>query len=237
MSDAKKHIVLIPAYMPDNTLIELANTLHDKGFHLVVVNDGSSEDRRTVFEKVKKIADVVEHEKNKGKGAALKTGLKYIRDNFGRSCIVVTADADGQHRPDDIAAVCSKADELENTLVLGARTVGYEAPFRSRMGNKLTRWIFKVNTHREVHDTQTGLRAFGSEHFDTMLSIEGDRYEYEMKVLLYYARKNLPIAEVPITSVYFDGNSSSHFNTVRDSFRIYREIFRSHKIKRPRTSE
>ncbi len=219
-------IILIPAYMPDQMLVTLTETLHRKGLAIVVVNDGSTEDHAPVFEKVSAVATVICHERNRGKGAAIKTGLQYIRDHISRRCVVVTADADGQHSPEDIVAVCERALTEENTLVLGSRQIGKKAPFRSRVGNSVTRFIFRANTRCRIYDTQTGLRGFGSELLDILIPIEGDRYEYEMKVLLHFARNHLPVVEVPVRTIYFDGNVSSHFNTIKDSFRIYREIFR-----------
>lgn len=164
--------------------------------------------------------------KNKGKGAALKTGLEYIKQTFAVPYIVVTADADGQHLPQDILLVCEKAESKIGSLILGSRIIGKNAPLRSRIGNGITRLIFCISTGTAIYDTQTGLRAFSNGLTDYMLSIEGERYEYEMNVLLNLRQYNISVEEVSIQTVYLDNNSSSHFNPIKDSFKIYREILK-----------
>lgn len=221
-----KRIVLIPAYCPDKKLIDLASILHEMDFSIVVVNDGSKAEHTAIFEAVGRYATVLAHEKNKGKGAALKTGLEYIKQTFAVPYIVVTADADGQHLPQDILLVCEKAESKIGSLILGSRIIGKNAPLRSRIGNGITRLIFCISTGTAIYDTQTGLRAFSNGLTDYMLSIEGERYEYEMNVLLNLRQYNISVEEVSIQTVYLDNNSSSHFNPIKDSFKIYREILK-----------
>jgi putative flippase GtrA len=90
----------------------------------------------------------------------------------------------------------------------------------------VTRFIYRLATGIAVQDTQTGLRAFNTGLTDFMLGIKGERYEYEMNVLLECPNNGVAIMEVKIKTVYFDNNSASHFNTVRDSIRIYLEIIK-----------
>ena len=219
-------IVLIPAYCPDEKLIALVQALQRMDFTVVVVNDGSKAEHCPVFNAVSEYAAVLTHEKNSGKGAALKTGLEYIKNTFAAPYVVVTADADGQHLPEDILLVCEKAQKKIGCLVLGSRIIGRNAPLRSRIGNGMTRLIFRIATGTRIYDTQTGLRAFSNGLTDYMLSVEGERYEYEMNVLLHLGQQNISVEEVPIKTVYLDNNASSHFNPVKDSFKIYREILR-----------
>ncbi len=226
MSIQSKRIVLIPAYCPDEKLITLISTLHEMNFTIVVVNDGSKAEQTSLFEAVSEYATVLIHEKNRGKGAALKTGFEYIKKTFAVPYIIVTADADGQHLPEDILLVCEKAEDRIGCLVLGSRIIGRDAPLRSRIGNGITRFVFRLSTGTAIYDTQTGLRAFSNGLTDYMLSVEGERYEYEMNVLLHLRQNNISAEEVPISTVYLDNNSSSHFNPIKDSFKIYREIFR-----------
>ena len=138
----------------------------------------------------------------------------------------MTADADGQHLPQDILLVCEKAESKIGSLILGSRIIGKNAPLRSRIGNGITRLIFCISTGTAIYDTQTGLRAFSNGLTDYMLSIEGERYEYEMNVLLNLRQYNISVEEVSIQTVYLDNNSSSHFNPIKDSFKIYREILK-----------
>lgn len=111
--------------------------------------------------------------------------------------------------------------------MLGVRKFEREdIPFRSKFGNILTRKILFLATRQNLSDTQTGLRAFDQSLIDEMLEIRGERYEYELNVLLYAIEKQIEIVETPIKTIYEDSNSSSHFNPLRDSLKIYKEILK-----------
>ena len=219
-----KPIVLIPAFQPDESLFRLVANLRLYGLTVVIVDDGSGAEYSLVFDSCAAHAVILTHPENRGKGAALKTGLDFIQKSFPAQCVVVTADADGQHAPEDILRAANAAVQAPETLILGSRKMERTAPLRSRFGNAVTRTVFRLSTGTRVYDTQTGLRAFTWEHISWMRSIPGERYEYEMNVLLHWAREGRPITELPIQTIYQDGNRSSHFRTVQDSWRIYREI-------------
>ena len=231
--------VVIPAYHPDEALLPITTAVCDMGYYLVVVNDGSGEAYDGVFAGVDPRAVVLSHEKNQGKGAALKTAYAYIQDVLqdNTQAVICTADADGQHLPKDMKKVLDAAENVVlhkqpddfPVLVLGVRVVDKQMPFRSRFGNSLTRGIFRFLTGAKVSDTQTGLRAFSADLLPLMLSVEGDRYEYEMNVLTKMAKrgKTRSFYEVPIATIYRDtDNSTSHFHPIKDSLRIYRHLFR-----------
>ena len=135
---------------------------------------------------------------------------------------MITADADGQHLVRDIIRVGDALQEQPDALILGSRKFVGDIPARSRFGNTLTRFVFRISSGVQVNDTQTGLRAFGTCRIEEMLAIEGQRYEYEMNVLLYCAKKQVSIHELPIETVYENNNSGSHFHVIRDSVKIYR---------------
>ena len=217
--------LVIPAYEPDYNLIKLIKKIHHKSdFHIIVIDDGSSSKCQIVFEQAEQYATVLRHQVNQGKGQALKTAFTFIQTlkNYGT---VVTADADGQHKAWDIFRVASKASENPNRLILGARAFTGKVPLRSRFGNSLTRTLFKLQTDVGVSDTQTGLRAFTTNMIPFMLKVEGQRYEYEMNMLLE-ASKEYPILEVPIETVYINDNQGSHFRPIRDGLMIYKNIFK-----------
>lgn len=219
-------IVLIPAYLPDEKLVQTVRALWEADCETVVVNDGSTADCDEVFAALEGCAVVLRHSENRGKGEAVKTGLRYIRDHFAPPYTVVTADADGQHTVADTLRVAADAAEHPDGMTLGSRRLSGHVPFRSRAGNALTRLVYRLSTGSQVYDTQTGLRAFCDGLIPRLLEIEGSRYEYEMNVLMELAREKTELREVPIDTVYLDGNASSHFHTVRDSARIYREILK-----------
>ena len=135
-------------------------------------------------------------------------------------------DADGQHSVRDAVRVCEEAEQYTDSLILGSRALRENVPLRSRFGNGVTRFVYRLATGLNVHDTQTGLRAFHADMIPVLLKISGDRYEYEMNELLLFARKKRPIREVEIATIYLNNNQSSHFNTTKDSCRIYKEIFK-----------
>ena len=222
----RTRIALIPAYQPGDPLLGILQELQQEGYEIVVVNDGSDARFDPVFRIAGTYGAVLTHPENQGKGAALKTGMTYIRAHFDPPYTVVTADADGQHRIGDICQVTMAAETHPETLILGSRPLGKGVPLRSKLGNTITRWVFRLSTGSAVYDTQTGLRAFSDLLLDRMLSIPGSRYEYEMNVLMDCSRSGVPMLEKQIETVYLDGNSASHFDTVKDSFRIYKEILK-----------
>ena len=237
-----RYIALIPAYEPDEKLKKLADELAERGFDIVVVEDGSGPDHAELFEALSQNATVLTHAVNRGKGAALKTGLSYINKYMaytesvltpagaetvsGRDAVIVTVDADGQHLPDDVLRVAEISAQRRDALVLGSRALSEDIPVRSRFGNTITRHVYSAATGVHVHDTQTGLRAFHRSLIPRLLEIEGDRYEYEINMLMQLAAEGVPIIEERIETVYEDNNSGSHFRTVRDSFRVYKEILK-----------
>lgn len=217
--------LVIPAYQPDFNLLTLIEKIHKKGdFSIIVIDDGSSPECKEIFAQAENYGTVLRHQVNQGKGQALKTAFAYIQ-SLKMPGTIVTADADGQHRIWDIFRTLTKSNENPNTLLLGVRAFTGKVPLRSRFGNSLTRILFKIQTGVAVSDTQTGLRAFSTDMIPFMLKIEGQRYEYEMNMLLE-ASKQCPILEVPIETVYINDNQASHFRPIRDALMIYKNILK-----------
>ena len=221
-----KTIVIIPAYEPEEKLITLTQQLIAKDLEVVVVDDGSGEKYLPIFNQLTG-ATVLTHPENKGKGEGLKTAYRYIKATYaGEEVAIVTADSDGQHSPEDIMRIATRASLEKDSLVLGVRNFdGTHVPLRSRVGNKITLKIFELTSGTKVSDTQTGLRGFSSTHLEKMLEISGSRFEYEMNVLMVWAKEKRPFCELEIQTIYENKNEGSHFNPLRDSFRIYKEIF------------
>lgn len=219
-------IIVIPAFEPDRNLVELVKNInYNTNYKIIVVNDGSSSEYNTIFEQVTEYAMLRTHPCNKGKGAAMKTALSFIKRNIPEESEIVFVDADGQHDLPDAINVMEAVKLSKDSLILGSRTFTGEIPWKSRYGNLLTRKVFHLISGCKVMDTQTGLRGMHSNLIDQMLSIRGDRYEYEMNMLMYCARNAIPIKEIPIQTIYLDEqNTSSHFHPVRDSIRIYGNI-------------
>ncbi len=223
-----KEIVLIPAYKPDKEMCSLAVALKNSGFDVLIVNDGSGAEYSEIFESAAEHATVISHERNKGKGRALKTGMEYIQKNCPECEFFITADADGQHRAQDIARV---REELKNgaPFVLTTRLLGRNIPKRSKFGNDLSRVIYTLSTGRYFKDNQSGLRGFSAQNIDWLLKVKGEKYDYEMNMLYYASKQAIPVTTLDIDAVYIDGNKSSHFNPVKDTVCIYRLLFSSAK--------
>lgn len=221
--------VLIPAYQPDARLPRLILELHraDPSSKIVVVDDGSGQKFSDIFEASATAgAHVISYEHNRGKGYALREGFTWIRDVAGDSpeC-VVTADADGQHTLNDIFRVGRTCTDTGKS-VLGVREFVGHVPARSRIGNTATSALFWLATGWKLKDTQTGLRAFPVALLPELLEVQGDRYEYELRVLLHLAKFRHPVSQIPIETIYEAGNPTSHFRPLQDSARIWAPLLK-----------
>lgn len=220
-----KKIAIIPAYEPNDILIELVKELEKNNFINVVIDDGSGNNYKDIFKQCKKFSHVISYEKNNGKGYALKTGMQYVKKNYN-DYIIITIDSDGQHKVEDANKLFNYCIEHKNELVIGKRIRSSKTPLKSKIGNSITRGIFRLTTGLDVYDTQTGLRGFSSDLIKFMLNIPGDRFEYEMNVLLECARNKIKIKELEIQTIYKNGNNGTHFKAIKDSFKIYKEIIK-----------
>ena len=217
-----KTALIIPAYKPAKELLALIDQfMQSPHFVPVVVDDGSGPEFEPIFAALPSGVQLLRHPQNRGKGAALKTAFEHVLNNMPECDCAVTADADGQHRYEDILRVCATAAANPGALVLGSRKFEGNVPLRSRVGNGITRQVFGIASGVKVYDTQTGLRAFGRDALATFAKVSGDRYEYEINMLLTAAQGGMPIIEEWIETVYLDDNASSHFNPLRDSLKIY----------------
>lgn len=223
-------IVLIPAYEPATDLVRLVRELRaaDADTIVVIVDDGSSAAYAPVFTSAGACGAVVLRcPVNRGKGAALKAGFALVVDAYPGED-VVTADADGQHTVHDILRVAdalrAEAGGRRSSLVLGCRRFDGAVPWRSRAGNAASRGLFHAVAGWRLSDTQTGLRGIPAPMLAWLLTVPGDRFEYEQSVLLHLRPADFGCIEVPIATVYLAGNRSSHFRPVVDSLRVLRPV-------------
>lgn len=228
-------IILVPAYEPDGKLPHLVDELlsADPRLLVLVIDDGSGPGFSPVFDDARRAgATVIGYPSNRGKGQALKTGFGYIERHYP-SHGVVCADSDGQHAVPDILRVAARVQTAAagepgtgSTMVLGERTFDGQVPVRSRLGNAVTRALFRCVAGVDLHDTQTGLRGYPASMLRWLRSVRGDRYEYELNLLLRARQAGHLIDSVGISTIYLTGNSSSHFRPVRDSVRIYAPLLK-----------
>ncbi len=221
--------VLIPAFNPDNRLLGLVEELIQRGVkHIIVVNDGSDKECDPIFDQLETLAPctVLKHAVNLGKGRALKTGLNHFYLHFPDSPGVITADGDGQHQPSDILKAVRGLEANQDKLILGTRKFSPDIPFRSLFGNVLTRFIFLLLVGRRLSDTQCGLRGVPRFAVPHLLKVTGERYEYEINMLIMTKMKAIDILEQEIDTIYIEDNRSSHFNPLFDSMSIYFQLLR-----------
>ena len=221
--------VVIPAYRPSSGLVDLVRSLseHDP-LAIVIVDDGSGPDFRDVFSGVAEFPNVhlLRHAVNLGKGAALKTAINHVLCAFPALTGIVTADADGQHHPEDIRHVADTLMEQPQALILGSRNFDRDVPLRSRFGNIATRGIMHALLGQKLTDTQTGLRGIPASFLPKLMRHESTGYEFELEMLIASHQLAIPIVEVPIRTIYEAGNKSSHFNPIIDSMKIYFVLLR-----------
>lgn len=221
-------IILIPSFEPDDRLLQLVCALRTTApqLRVVVVDDGSGPAYSELFAAAQHAgADVIGYDDNRGKGHALKFGFTYIR-KYHAGDAVVCADSDGQHKVGDILRVVAQLQASDGALVLGGRAFAGDVPARSRFGNAVSRATFKFATGIAVRDTQTGLRGYPATMLDWLLGVKGERFEYELNVLLDSRAAGIRIEEIEIETVYLQHNASSHFRPVIDSVRVFAPLLR-----------
>ncbi len=223
--------IIIPAYEPDENLVELLKNINNSGLGpVILVDDGSGPEYAGIFDTARELilpsgGVLLVQDVNRGKGCALKRAFAYVHENLPDAIGVVTCDSDGQHSVPCIQDVAASLMEHPDALILGSRTFGGEdVPWKSRMGNEITSRVFQLLEGVKVKDTQTGLRGIPYGYLEDCIEISGDRFEYEMKMLTDAAEK-IEIIEVPIETIYDSATDhKTHFRSVVDSVRIYRTL-------------
>ena len=221
--------IVIPSYEPDDRLIALLKDFEaNKMGPVIIVNDGSSEQYDPIFKEAESIISLrngklISYRPNRGKGRALKTAFSYIAENYPDALGCVTADSDGQHTPECIRKIMNTFIEHPDNLILGVRQFPKkDIPWKSWFGNTLTIRVFSYVAGMKVSDTQSGLRGIPFEFMKELIDCKGERFEFEMQMLLECAGR-YDLTEIPIQTVYESKeNHQTHFKPIRDSLRIYR---------------
>lgn len=218
-----KELIVIPSLNPDHKFMDLLAELRVwyEG-EIVVVNDGSDLECDDFFSAAVSQFDVklLKHAVNLGKGRALKTAINYVLNQYPNIDKLIIVDDDGQHSVKDVRNIVN--EYTEGTLALGTRSFGKDVPFRSKAGNLITAKVLKFFTRIDIADTQTGLRAIPQTMLKPLLKTGGERYEFEFNMLMLADEMEIPLVQIPISTIYIDNNSSSHFNPLTDSLKIYK---------------
>ena len=195
--------------------------------NIIIVDDGSTtpEAIKTFTQISTSFSDIVilQHKINVGKGDALKTAFTYIKEHYD-DVWIVTADADGQHLPSDIWNLV-EAGLTTTRPIIGVRKFDTNVPLRSKLGNTVTHYLFKLIYGNQISDTQSGLRGFHYNEIPSLLALNSKRYAFELDALIHFT-KNSKIREIPITTIYEPRNPTSHFHPLLDSATIYAVLFR-----------
>lgn len=216
--------LIIPAYNPNARLIALLQSLSPHFERIILVNDGSTSGLNYFDAAKPYISEFLTHPTNRGKGAALKTAFAALQADED----AVTADADGQHAPEDILRVAVALQTCRAGLVLGVRKSEGATPLLSRLGNGWSRLFFRLLLGFSVSDTQTGLRGIPSALIPRLRELPGERYDFEQVMLLEARHFPDKVVEVPIRKVYFDGNAESHFRPFRDTLRNHGALLKAY---------
>ena len=226
-----KYVPIIPCYNPPEVFSNIILELYSMGVRDVIIIDDGSDNKRIFSIANKKGYTVIEHNTNKGKGEAIKSGIRYYRKHFiDKYKGIVMIDCDGQHRVWDMDKVGQEMIHSDK-FTMGVRNFNIDGvPFRNKMGNKITSLVFKWMFGLYIKDTQTGLRGVPNRLIDTVLRTDGERYEYEINMLIDIVKMKEEIKEVEIETVYDNNeNRYSYFNPFKDSYRIYKEMIKKSK--------
>lgn len=213
---------VIPTYQNAKTLLKVVADVHRVVDTVFVVDDGSKDGTAALLDKAtgsERPEKVLTHPKNCGKGAALKTGLTYARQQGFR--YAVTVDADGQHRADDIPALLKAVEEEPDALVIGSRGLQHEnMPAKSTFANRFSNFWFALQTLQRLPDTQSGLRVYPLRRLHGLRWMSA-RYEAELTLLVFSAWAGVKLLPVPV-SVYYPPRDQrvTHFRPGRDFTRI-----------------
>jgi glycosyltransferase involved in cell wall biosynthesis len=241
-----KCCVLIPTYNNAKTLRAVIEGVLQYTSNIIVVNDGSTDETKTILEAYSQLK-VVEYTRNKGKGFALRTGFNAAVEAGYEHAI--TIDSDGQHMPSDLPKFLNELEAEPGCLVIGARNMNQEGiPGKSSFGNRFSNFWYWVETGIKMPDTQSGYRLYPVKELNR-LRFFTRKFEFEIEVIVRAAWKGIPVKSVPVEVYYAQGNERiSHFRPFKDfarisvlntvlvflAFLIYRPLiyFRSFSFKR-----
>jgi glycosyltransferase involved in cell wall biosynthesis len=211
--------VIVPTYNNQQTIARVIEDVLEYASDIIVVNDGATDNTAEILKSFENKITLLSYSPNKGKGMALRTGIKYAREKGFRYAI--TIDSDGQHFADDIPAFIDKIEEHPDMLIVGARNLNQEnMPKKNTFGNKFSNFWFRFQTGINLPDTQSGFRLYpidkmkGARYFTT-------KYEFEIEVMVKAAWRGVKVSSIPIKVFYAEGDKRiTHFRPGKDFTRI-----------------
>jgi glycosyltransferase involved in cell wall biosynthesis len=209
---------VIPVYNNGTTVKSVALRCRRQLDHVLVVDDGSTDaDISALFADTD--IEVLRHETNRGKGAALLSALSHIRKKGARWMICV--DADGQHYPEDIPLFLPVMEQFPSSIIIGARDFSTaNVPRGSRVGRRFSNFWIKLECGVRISDSQSGFRAYPVDYLAQM-KFRGTRFDFEVEILTKAVWYGLSLKEIPVQVVYAPkGERISHFHLWKDNARL-----------------
>ncbi len=213
-------LVAIPTYNNAKTLAHVIVGVLQKHNHVLVIDDGCTDETTAILLTFDKQIQIVRHEKNQGKGAALYSGFLHAKKHGYRS--IITIDADAQHQPQDLPLFIEKVIARPDALVIGVRDMQSQqagfVPKSSLFGRAFSNfWVF-AETGRLLKDTQSGFRAYPVVEA-IYQGLSQKSYAYEIEIIVHALWQNCSILEIPI-QVYYPKNRISHFDPWQDNLKL-----------------
>jgi len=223
MISKEKICILIPAYNAQNTIGPVLEKVCSLGLDTLVVNDGSTDGTSAVVQSYG--VKLLEHSKNLGKGASLRTGFQYILEKNYE--LVITLDADGQHDPFEIPLLLKAFERVEPDLLIGSRTAEFgQMPFLRRFWNRLGVRAVSRLCHADITDSQSGFRVIRAELL-RRISLTTKGFDTELELLIKACKKGFRVLSIPIHSQKLNGPFPSHFKPVKDTWLVCKLFLRS----------
>ena len=218
-------VALIPAYREARHIHDVASRVLQQLDHALVVDDGSPDE--TEAEAKRTGAEVVRHPVNRGKGAAIKTGLAELAKRDGLEYVLLL-DGDGQHAPEEIPRFLEEANRSDSALLIGNRMSDVRTmPLVRKLTNRFMSWQISHVCGQQIPDTQCGFRMVRGDLLAPLGEAPTARFDFETEMLAIAARLGHHIAAVPVSTIY--GDERSKIRPVRDTLRFYRLLFRLYR--------
>jgi glycosyltransferase involved in cell wall biosynthesis len=212
-------VIVVPTYNNAKTIGGVLSDIKQYANHIIVVNDGSTDDTAQILSEIEGIK-IITHQRNSGKGTALKNGLCKAKDDGYRYAI--TIDSDGQHFASDIPTFVKEIEATPDTLLVGGRNIQADnMPGKNTFANKFSNFWFKLETGVKLPDTQSGYRLYPLQLMNVQKWYYTAKYEFELEALVFASWGGVEVRNIPI-NVYYppEGERVSHFRPWRDFTRI-----------------
>jgi len=220
--------VIVPALNPLPSLIVFINELVQLEIEsIIIVNDGSDAKYQTIFNELQLIEKciVIDHDTNRGKGRALKTGFSYCLRRFPNVNSILVVGAHGQHKIQDVEQIIHTATLFSDGIILGVRNFhSKEVPLKNRLGNHAASILFEFLFHKRILDTQTGLRCIPKQALSWLLKVPGESFSFDSNMLVEAIKRNIPIYEIPVGHMRLKKNSIIYYDEITNVTKLVNQM-------------